>query len=67
MIKTGISIAMILMVGLSAFAQKNTTTLKSKKMEISNKQKVVALLKSIETGASEPVGYINPNKYIQHN
>jgi predicted SnoaL-like aldol condensation-catalyzing enzyme len=36
-------------------------------MEISDKQKVVALLKSIETGASEPIGYINPNKYIQHN
>ena len=32
-----------------------------------NKQKVVALLKSIETGATEPVGYINPEKYIQHN
>jgi len=36
-------------------------------MEISNKEKVVALLKSIETGAQGPVGYINPNKYIQHN
>lgn len=36
-------------------------------MEISNKEKVVALLKSIETGAQEPVGYINPNTYIQHN
>ncbi|NII24336.1 hypothetical protein HB364_04570 [Pseudoflavitalea sp. X16] len=32
-----------------------------------NKQKVVDLLKSIETGATEPVGYINPHKYIQHN
>lgn len=32
-----------------------------------NKQKVVALLKSIETGDSQPVGYINPNRYIQHN
>lgn len=32
-----------------------------------NKQKVVRLLKAIETGAAEPVGYINPNKYIQHN
>lgn len=32
-----------------------------------NRQKVVQLLKAIETGASEPVGYINPNKYIQHN
>lgn len=36
-------------------------------METTNKQKVVSLLKAIETGASEPVGYINPNKYIQHN
>ncbi|MGY5847395.1 nuclear transport factor 2 family protein [Salegentibacter sp. HM20] len=36
-------------------------------MEISNKQKVVALLKSIETGETEPIGYINPDKYIQHN
>ena len=34
---------------------------------MTNKEKVVALLKSIETGAAEPIGYINPNKYIQHN
>ena len=32
-----------------------------------NKEKVVALLKCIETGASEPVGHINPDNYIQHN
>lgn len=32
-----------------------------------NKQKVVELLKSIETGATEPVGYINAEKYTQHN
>jgi len=36
-------------------------------MEKSKKQKVVALLKAIETGATEPVSYINPNKYTQHN
>ncbi|SDW80983.1 Predicted SnoaL-like aldol condensation-catalyzing enzyme [Lutibacter oricola] len=42
-------------------------TKKVEKMEISNKDKVVALLKSIETGAQEPAGYINSNKYIQHN
>lgn len=34
---------------------------------MSNKEKVIALLKSIETGASEPVGDINPEKYTQHN
>lgn len=32
-----------------------------------DRQKVVSLLKAIETGATEPVGYINANKYIQHN
>lgn len=36
-------------------------------MRISNKQKVIDLLKSIETGAEEPIGYINANNYIQHN
>ena len=36
-------------------------------MELSNKEKAVALIESLETGAHEPVGYINPNKYIQHN
>ncbi|AHG49912.1 hypothetical protein RLEG12_03210 (plasmid) [Rhizobium leguminosarum bv. trifolii CB782] len=30
-------------------------------------KQVVDLLKSIETGAAEPVGVINPEKYIQHN
>ena len=31
------------------------------------KEQVVELLKSIETGNPQPVAYINPNKYIQHN
>jgi predicted SnoaL-like aldol condensation-catalyzing enzyme len=35
--------------------------------ERSEKQQVVDLLKSIETGEASPVGYINPDKYIQHN
>jgi predicted SnoaL-like aldol condensation-catalyzing enzyme len=33
----------------------------------SNKQRVVALLKSIETGDPTPISAINPNNYIQHN
>lgn len=44
---------------------KGKLTLITNKMD--NKLKVVELLKSIETGATEPVAYINPNKYIQHN
>ncbi len=36
-------------------------------MQISKKQQVIELLKAIETGASEPVGYINADNYKQHN
>ena len=46
----------------------NKTELKEEKtMEVSNNDKAVAVLESLETGAKEPIGYINPNKYIQHN
>ncbi len=36
-------------------------------MELTNKEKAKALIESIETGNPKPIGYINPNKYIQHN
>jgi len=64
-----LSATIILAIGFtSCKSQKiNSTIKKEGKMEISNKEKVIALLKSIETGAQEPIGYINPNKYIQHN
>ncbi len=42
-------------------------SLKNTKMELSNKDKVVALLNSFNTGDQTPISYINPNKYIQHN
>lgn len=60
--------AIILGLGLSTGYSQNKPISKTKKTEkMENKQKVVSLLKAIETGASEPVSYINPNKYIQHN
>lgn len=37
------------------------------KGELINKEKAKALIESIETGNQEPIGYINPDKYIQHN
>ena len=43
------------------------TSLKSKNMELSKKDKVVALLNSFNTGDQTPISYINPEKYIQHN
>ena len=42
-------------------------TKKEQKMELSNKEKVVALLNSFNTGDQTPISYINPAKYIQHN
>jgi len=36
-------------------------------MELTNKEKVVALLNSFNTGDQTPIAYINPNKYTQHN
>jgi len=66
--KTILSTALILGVALlPTYAANKSKTKKVTKMEISNKQKVTDLLKAIETGASEPVGYINANKYTQHN
>jgi len=44
-----------------------TKLVKEVNMNLSNKEKVVALLTSIETGDQQPVSYINPDKYIQHN
>jgi len=35
--------------------------------KLSKKDKVVALLNSFNTGDQAPIGYINPDKYIQHN
>ena len=47
----------------TALAACNTTPTDSN----TQKTQVTALLKAIETGETAPVGYINPNKYIQHN
>ncbi|MDX6745615.1 nuclear transport factor 2 family protein [Polaribacter sp. PL03] len=44
-----------------------TETKKNTKMELSNKDKTVAVLKSIETGDQKAVSYINPTNYVQHN
>lgn len=65
-----IGATIILGVGLSSCSTNHNSISNSKKlnkMEVSNKEKVVSLLKAIETGATEPISYINPNKYIQHN
>ena len=54
----------------SCASKQNTVNSNPKKettMELSKKDKVVALLNSFNTGDQTPISYINPNKYIQHN
>lgn len=53
--------------GLVAGSLLFTTTATASDHTPNYKTQVVELLKSIETGDSSPVSYINPNKYIQHN
>jgi predicted SnoaL-like aldol condensation-catalyzing enzyme len=56
--------------GLSAAtlaAMTACATVPQDKDTLSNKDKAVALIESIESGDPEPVGYINADKYIQHN
>ncbi|WP_181374545.1 nuclear transport factor 2 family protein [Polaribacter aquimarinus] len=62
-------ITVLIIVFAFSYCSKNkkATTKKEEKMKITNKQKVVSLLKSIETEAKEPIAFINPQKYIQHN
>lgn len=43
------------------------TKLEETTMKVSNKEKAIAVIESLETGNKEAIGYINPNKYIQHN
>lgn len=57
-----------MLAGVLTITACNSTTINSEQsMTLSNKEKAVALLNSIETGDQAAVGYVNPEKYIQHN
>ncbi len=65
-----ILLMMAMLLCLASCASKQNSPIQNKKeekMKLTNKQKASALLESIENGSQEPAGYINPNKYIQHN
>lgn len=63
-----VSTAMVLGLGLSTLqAQDKSFSTADKAQKTERKQKVVDLLKAIETGEQEPLKVINANKYIQHN
>ncbi len=56
-----------LLFGNCGTTTKNSNSKKVTKMELTNKEKAVALLNSFNTGDQTPISYINANKYIQHN
>jgi predicted SnoaL-like aldol condensation-catalyzing enzyme len=68
--QTIVALSLITVLG-SCKEQKNviteTVTKKEVKMELSNKEKTLAVLKSIETGDHAAIAYINPTNYKQHN
>jgi predicted SnoaL-like aldol condensation-catalyzing enzyme len=64
---TIVGTALILLISLSSYKEIYPVLKSLNSDKMSNREKVVSLLKSIETGEKEPVGYINPKKYIQHN
>lgn len=60
----------LLLSTLSIFAGSAQTKVNKNKQNnkaMTQKEQVVALLKSIETGDAAPVAFINPAKYTQHN
>lgn len=59
-------VSTLVALGLASCASSEINIEKENMMK-TNRTKVVELLNSIESGSSDAVGYINPNKYIQHN
>lgn len=59
-------LGMFVVFSLLAYADSSLVAHKELDMK-TKKERVVELLSSIESGENRPVGYINPNKYIQHN
>ncbi len=59
---------MIILVAIAVFAACATAQTKQEGgMKLTEKEKAVALITSLETGDPGPVQYIDPNRYIQHN
>lgn len=62
------NLSTVVLAGVLALTACEYTSIGSdENMNISNKEKAVALLNSIETGEQRAVNYVNPNTYTQHN
>ena len=61
------TVAIVLLIASCDTKQKESKIKSTQKMELANKEKSSALLKSIETGDQSTIAYINPTNYKQHN
>ena len=68
------SLLAIAILALASCGSSQNTTPKTESKELtpstqtlSQKDQVVALLNSLNTGDQKPISYINPDKYVQHN
>ncbi len=60
-------LGVLLICSCTANKKSISTSKEQTTMELTNKQKAVAVIESLESGDPTPISYINPNKYIQHN
>lgn len=67
MTQLSIQFMLILLTLVSSGEHLNQSNQELNKMELSNKEKAVAVLNSLNTGDQKAIAYINPDKYIQHN
>lgn len=61
------SFAFLAAAGLASSLFSTSIIASDKAVELSNKDKAVALLNSIQTGDTKAAAYVNPDQYIQHN
>ena len=59
--------ALLLVFLLGGCGDANETQELERTMNLTNKEKAIALLESFNTGDTTPIAYINPNQYVQHN
>ncbi|WP_368671742.1 nuclear transport factor 2 family protein [Lewinella sp. W8] len=60
-------LSLLLFTGGCRPAPKATSSNHTISKTMTNKEKAIALIESLESGDPTPVSYINPRKYIQHN
>ncbi|KAB7884198.1 nuclear transport factor 2 family protein [Poseidonibacter ostreae] len=60
-------VLLVIFLVTSLFTGCSITNKQEENRMLTNKEKAVELLNSIQTGATAPIAYVNANKYIQHN